>query len=342
MNRAVKYDYLRAIACIGVVFIHVLYSCNLVYGQDNSKSENIVNNTFLNNVMWAVPVFFTITGALLLKKEKKISFKKLYLGYIVRILIALLFFGTIFSLCDTFFGQEKPGFDLFINNFYKVIKGESWSHLWYLYCILGIYFLLPFYKMIADNCSGREILYLLSVYFVFLSIMPLLAAFNIKIGFYIHVSSIYPFYLFLGFFIDKYGSKIKTSILIMTFVMSTLFISLFTYLSVYYDKSEFAVFFKYNSVFVILQTFAVVGLFFKLKDKAAKVLHFILYEINKNSFGIYLFHMILVRIFYKHMNINPYNYGGIAMIIAVVLAVIILSDVSVRIIKLVPVFKKIF
>ena len=180
MDRNVKYDYYRAIACIGVIFIHVFYSCNLIYGSSYSKSNNLVNNVLLNNFMWAVPAFFVITGALLLDKNKKITLGKLFSKYILRVLVALILFGTAFSVIDVFFGDKTPGLKAFFLNLYDVFKGKSWSHLWYLYCIIGIYLLLPFYKMAADNSDRKLLIYLLVVYAVFLSIVPLLNAFNIK------------------------------------------------------------------------------------------------------------------------------------------------------------------
>ena len=79
--------------------------------------------------------------------------------------------------------------------------------MWYLYCLLGLYLLLPLYKKVAELAGERDMLYLMGIYALFLCVIPCLQAQGLRFGFYIHVSSIYPLYLFMGFWLSRWGMK---------------------------------------------------------------------------------------------------------------------------------------
>ena len=71
--------------------------------------------------------------------------------------------------------------------------------MWYLYLITALYLLLPFYRKIAASLNSKDTYYLLGVYLVFLSLLPMLQTLTEKsTAFYICVYSVYPLYLFLG------------------------------------------------------------------------------------------------------------------------------------------------
>ena len=150
--------------------------------------------------MWAVPCFIMITGALLLNPEKKIGYSRLFSVYIMRLLKALVCFGVLYVVLEVLFNPEQRNLQHVLEGLYEIFNGKSWSHMWYLYCLIGLYILLPFYKKITVLSKRRELQYLLAVYILFLSLMPMLGMADIESGFYIHVSSIYPFYLFLGYY----------------------------------------------------------------------------------------------------------------------------------------------
>ena len=80
----------------------------------------------------------------------------------------------------------------------NVIQGETWAHLWYLYCLLGIYITFPIWNMISKNASEREFKYILIILFIFASIIKTLNTMGFNIGFYNHISNIYPFWFLCG------------------------------------------------------------------------------------------------------------------------------------------------
>lgn len=198
-----SFSYLRSAACIAIIIIHTVYCALLMYGSGLSQTQTIATWAVNNCMMWAVPVFVMVTGALLLDTGRTLTYRKLFGRYIARILGALVFFGVLFCVLDMISGGEERSVRSFFGGFYEVFSGTSWSHLWYLYLLIGLYLLLPFYKKIAAASSEFDIKYLLLVSLLFLSLKPILGIFGIECGFYIHVSTIYPFFLFCGFAIHK-------------------------------------------------------------------------------------------------------------------------------------------
>ena len=65
-----------------------------------STADFAVTKTCENLLMWAVPCFLMVSGALLLNPAKEIPLKKLFGKYIKRMFLALLIFTFIFQLFD--------------------------------------------------------------------------------------------------------------------------------------------------------------------------------------------------------------------------------------------------
>lgn len=72
-----------------------------------------------------------------------------------------------------------------------MLTGNTWAHMWYIYCLLGLYVLLPMYKIFADYASDEQLKYILAILFLFESIFRLLKLLEINLGFYCHINTIY-------------------------------------------------------------------------------------------------------------------------------------------------------
>ena len=216
------FDFLRAVACLFIILLHTVYSTTLMYG--------VKLNTFLraagfqaaaNDLMWAVPCFVMVTGALLLPPEKHIGYRALFTKYIARVVKAIVVFGALFVAVEAVFDPGLRTWEHVRAGLYEIFSGGGWSHMWYLYCLLGLYLLLPAYKKIAALADERDILYLLAVYGLFEAVLPLLGIWDIQCGFYIHVSSVYPFWLFLGYWLRRWGGKYSRALYGWAFVGAT-------------------------------------------------------------------------------------------------------------------------
>ncbi len=336
------FSYMRAIACIAIIALHITASDAIIYySTDTGATGNIVLSVIQNCLMWAVPCFVMVTGALLLPEDKKITYKKLFKKYIARILGALILFCFVFRLFSMVMDGETFSFSIIVETLNQIITDGSWSHMWYLYLLIGLYLLMPFYKKIAAASQRIDIIYLLIIYALFLAVFPLLRVWNINLGFYIHVLTIYPFYLFLGYAIYKRILKISPKAGMGFIIVTTGTLILLTVINSNLTEISLSSFWGYASIIVVLQAAGIFALICKDKNTQKGIVKKILIKVDKCSFGIYLVHMIYVRLFLRYMGIDPYIYGGIIGIILFTIMILAISYITVWILKKIPIIKNV-
>ncbi len=342
MERDHGLEYLRAVACLFIILLHTVYSTTLMY--------SIRLNTFwrfggfqavTDCLMWAVPCFVMVTGALLLPPGKKIGYDRLFKRYITRVLKAILVFGVLFGVLEYIFNPEQRTVQAVLANLYEVFTGDTWSHMWYLYCLLGLYLLLPAYKKIAELSSERDILYLLGVYGFFEALLPLLGIGNIRCGFYIHVSSIYPFWLFLGYWLHRWGKRYSRRMYGLLALGATAVIAGASLLRTWYGVHALDTLFTYSSPLTILQAAGIAGWFFQSKTDSASLAGKALISIDRHSFGVYLIHMAYIRLLYKHLHFDPFAMPPALGVLIVVAFAFVLAYVTDMVMKKLPLFKSI-
>ncbi len=269
--------------------------------------------------MWAVPCFLMITGSLLLNKEKEVATNKIR-KYITRVMLALICFSFLYQTLSYIYEDES---NILKGWFYNLFSGQSWAHLWYLYLMVGIYLMIPFYKMIINQISEKQLVYLFFVLIFFISILPLSKLINIQSGFYIPTSIIYPLYIFLGYY---YGNK-KTPrwLSIILILVSTVTIVALTIVQVNTrNESISELLLGYSSILVIVQTIGIFNLILSFEFKE----NYIIKVIDDNTFGIYLIHMIFIRAILKWYGLNPYIGNGLLFIFSVFFISFIMFMVS--------------
>lgn len=116
-------------------------------------------------MMWAVPCFVMVTGALLLDPARNVTYTKLFRKYIPRMVIALLLFSVVFELLDTRLGGKKIGVRTFLDGIKNAVLGQSWRHMWYLYLMIALYLMMQFYRKVAASLEKKNTYYLLGVLF---------------------------------------------------------------------------------------------------------------------------------------------------------------------------------
>lgn len=166
-------SFLRIVATVGVIFLH---TCNTI--SNNAENYDLTwMQTFVlttgNYLMnWAVPIFLMITGALLLNEKKIITYKDCITKYCKRMVLALFIFGIPFSMLEIIMNTKQVSFSLLPQSVLNVLTGNSWSHLWYLYSLIGIYLVLPMLKAFVDKASRRDLETLLAILLIFNFAIP--------------------------------------------------------------------------------------------------------------------------------------------------------------------------
>lgn len=129
-EREVWGDVVRAVCCFTIVLLH--NTCNVFYGADIT-SDMWFSTLFVNSLTaFAVPCFYMISGAYLLRKDCTV--RTALLHRVPKIYIPLIFWSCLYILTDA---QMEP------IQFLKMFYVQQTSHLWFVYSMVGIYILLP-------------------------------------------------------------------------------------------------------------------------------------------------------------------------------------------------------
>ena len=169
-ERIVYLDFLR---CLAIFFVIVLHSIATI----------IVNPAFYQCPSWylcmiidpfnrtGVPLFFMISGYLLLSSPKTEHILDFYKHNIPKLVVPLTTWSLIYYFAEVIYTQKPIDIYDFLSSFFD--QGISF-HMWFIYSLLGIYLLCPFLKRIVDNCSFKQLMVLLGIILFPTTIRPIL------------------------------------------------------------------------------------------------------------------------------------------------------------------------
>lgn len=157
-NRIPYIDLLRCVAACFVIAIHCLAPYWNDFALFGSRSWWVCGllNTLAKT---GVPLFFMISGALLLSEPQSIGTGEFYRRRFSRLALPFLFWNLLYFLA------EKRYFDVHLFLSELAFRGSKY-HLWFLYQIGAIYLFLPFLKKAVQNSTKKEVflLFLISIF----------------------------------------------------------------------------------------------------------------------------------------------------------------------------------
>ena len=108
-----------------------------------------------------VPLFFMVSGFLLLSSEKTDCVQTFYKNRVSRLCVPFLFWDIVYYFESCVLEGRSPGLLPFLN---ELTRQGSKYHLWFVYQIMALYLLMPFLKKIVDGSTrrGLQIFYLSS------------------------------------------------------------------------------------------------------------------------------------------------------------------------------------
>ena len=305
------YTYIRALACMAVVVLHTFYS---VAGMQGLSPALRTGAYMVRNAMfWAVPCFVMVTGALLLDPRREVTWEKILGKYLPRILIALVSFTLLFVLFDAVTGDQPFSITFLTDWLYKMVTDTGWSHMWYLYLMVGLYLMLPFYRMITNQARDGEIRLLLIIYFIFQSALPLVEKLTgTTIGFYICVNTVYPLFLFAGYALSKGIVPMGPISGAISCAVGLISILVLTWLGVHQESGVLSkVVGNYSFPGVILLAAGIFALLRTFSEGWPRLIGRALVSIDRYSFGIYLIHMLFLKLAVVVLKIPITSFGGL-------------------------------
>lgn len=318
-GRNYNLELIRMISFILVIVIHVTnYYCR-AYGAI-PQSEYVFSLMLDVAARISVPCFFMITGALILGREE--SLKK-HGKRLFRFLLALIVWSAVYYLWNRFY-MGTP-YDL-----RKILYVPTEAHLWYLYAMIPIYMVLPFFQVM---CRGMDI----KLERAFLIVICAAVLFNYLLALqngqpYYDLpligDRVYSFYVFIGYYIYKYRKHIRFSQRMAAFVTAGCLLLTFgiTFAVTEVSGGHFERTLEYGSPLIVLGSAAFFLFVIRLKksefdpsEKAKRIID----QICGCSFGIYLIHILFLDNFKKY--VEPQDLSAWIAVPALTIAIAAVS-----------------
>ena len=309
-KRVSQFSYIKAISCFAIVLIHCINSARVYHADNLSAEDTLFAHAACSALMWAVPCFLMVTGALLLNRERVIPLSKLFGKYIRRMLTALIIFTAVFTLMKNYGASAEELAHAFIDG---LLYNHCMAYLWYIYLMIVLYLLMPFYKAVVNRASDGALWVITALLLVVCSLLPIASYLGVDAALKIPTQIVYGVYPLLGFLL--YRHKMNAKVAAVLALICTVALPLITYLlaPLGIDASGFS---GYNSPIVVLQSAALYSLMLSIRRPAGEMVS----DFDRCSFGIYLIHMIFVRLIMRNWGFDPFALGAASIF---VLAVII-------------------
>lgn len=174
MKRREHYlDLARCIAILLVIGLHIISPYIIVPGYYGSKKWLLwlaANELFRAGV----PLFFMISGYLMLNVPEPDDVLTFYKKRLPRLLIPLLCWNAVYVCYNAVSGGGELTVKRFVDS---LLNNGSAYQMWYVYTLLGVYLMAPFLQRIVRSCRRRDLLVLLVIVLFPGTIRPMINTF---------------------------------------------------------------------------------------------------------------------------------------------------------------------
>ena len=315
-KRIIYLDVLRSLSVFFVIMLHV--SASVLKGPYDLKTFLLISNIFDSFSRWSIPVFFMISGAVILSPEYTYgSIKEFFIKRFSKLFFPFLFWSFAYGI-SLVIPFSFWGFKIYNLTWFQLLNifiggPGTFFHLWFFYAIFGLYLLAPFLRYFTKYAIDRDWKYLLCFWFITTPILTLIKSYGIVIFSDYYLSGYIGFFL-LGYYLHKkdFVSRDKGWIFFLGFLgyiftfLGTIKISWNSFLlnQSLYGYMSLNVIFMSIAVFVLVKSF-------NWEEKGEKLIAFFKL-ISRLSFGIYLIHPIFLLVMLylnsKYVHLPAFSY----------------------------------
>lgn len=343
-NRIVYLDLLRICAIFSVIVIHV----SAIAEDSESDLTGYVGLVYNSMVRWAVPIFFMISGAMFLRKDKNYTFAIMIKKYIPRLLICIIFWGFLYSLLDIYL-YSNFSLKTLLLCFINVFSNNSGYHLWFLYALIALYIMVPLFRIIVKNLSQKQLIFVIMCWMILslgiaqFNLITKTLSIPVSINWYFPMISGYAGYFLLGYYLMNYDvSKMIKNILL---ILGTLALALGIVLNVVFTKKagyKIDAFLSQDGISSCLVAISVFLIFKSLFNRQFSVkVSKIIKSISQHTFGIYLIHVFVISVIFHIFNLKIDLINSVISIPIFSLLVFILSYILIFLFSNIPILKKV-
>jgi surface polysaccharide O-acyltransferase-like enzyme len=322
-------DLIRVVGAFLVVMAHVSY-------LGGGSVLISIFYSVLSQV--AVPLFFMVSGYLLLRKEE--PYGDFFRKRALKVLIPFFIWSVIYLL------WKREGFDqpfsikLVASYLLKILRGPRENHLWFFYALIGLYLFTPILRVFVARASLRDLYYFCGLWFVVVPVFSFVQEFTpVKIGFELYFIAGYSGYFMLGYLLGMFQYTHRQlyglAFLFLIFSLGSTIVQYFV--SLHGPTTEYFV--GYLSVNIVLMTaFAFVLL---REVQIGDNLYNILAPLSRASFGIYLVHVIVLAELEKLPVVSSWFSAGSSLYMIPLLGLLgfFISFIIVAVIQKIPILR---
>lgn len=283
----------------------------------------------------ADPIFFMISGSMLLNSEKNYTFKTILKKKIPKLCIAFIFWSFVYSFFENVVIKWWHGGikEHILADFLRVfVKG--YNHLWFIYALIFAYLCVPFLKKICESKEAEQVFIILASIAYILPFINSInesellnqVADNTKL-----FAAKYILFFVIGHYLSEYTIVFKRRLLL--YAAS---IAVFVYcmcFEVNYEYDSFQNELIAVSVFLIFK-YGISKI--KLNQKTINII----VKISSYTFGCYLSHMLFITALGSVPSMIGVNRFTNIIILVLSFVVFLLSIFLTWVISKIPLLKK--
>lgn len=293
---------------------------------------------------WCVPIFLLISGYLFLDPDRELTFSKMVTKYCRRVALALLLFGVPFAWLElaATAGHFRPS--MLWQGIVRILQGDSWAHMWYLYLILFLYLFTPAIRWALKRMSIPAVYGVAAAMFMGSSILSFFRDFPESWwSWSLPGAGIYLFYYLCGYFFACHKQRSSTGF--------PLTCGLAILLAVGMAASRlagFSMITAYNYPFTVLLTLCMFSAAITMENIPARKAPSPYTQQDTGlweraaglCFAVYLIHPVFLNIAYKFLNITPLSFNVVVSLPLFFLGALLLSATSAWILCKIPPLRK--
>lgn len=340
------YDFLRALAIIGIISCHA--AANFVLNINTPNTKSLIFSVIFNNLRAiSIPIFVMLSGALLVNKDYELitfikkKFNRIIIPYIFWVMISILF-----VIITAYLGLGSSiSLKLILN---IIFGGTGIGRIyWFIWMILVVYAVLFIINKIIKNVKIKnfdsKLIKSIIILFIIYSIGVTLNLFNIgKYTLLYYIS--YAGYGILGYYLaktdfTKLGISEKT-ILISSLILSILFYGILIFETITLtNQAHHRItinFFNIINLILAVNVFLFFRYFEEYNGKITSSIYNkiryglcgkLISSLSKCSFGIYLNHVIILNFItiYLFNSIKLSEHSPIKWIPFLIISILIIS-----------------
>lgn len=338
VNRNVSFDLLRFFAAMMVVLLHV--SAQNWYTVEPTSRAWLAMNLYDSMARSAVPLFFMLSGAFILKKD--IPIKELYKKKIIPLGLIYIAWSVFYALCTI--GINNISLSTMIDFSSTVVN--SHYHLWFIPVLLGLYILQPILRGVVRHEDGHVIKYYLILFLVFGICRETLILFVSNPILLTIINKIpmdmvtYPGYMIIGYYLANVSSRRYSSgLLVWTFILSVAICTVIGQIMA--SKSGVASDILYGnfSITSFVEAVSFFMLFKNMNVHPRENIKKTIFTLSSSTFGIYLVHPLIISFLEKIFSLTTVSYNSFLAVPINTMLVVAIAFGTTFIMNKVPVIK---